>query len=179
MTKTNERAISKNMESTSTKRAKSGKVKSLKSDGPSVKTRNGSALSATAKDALSPSSTPNEAKGSGSSPRGPRTEPKERIVTKLLGEDSGLDRTDWARIRAMTDEEIERNAMDDPDNPLITDCDFENAVIIRPPRKESIHLRVDADVLAWFRANGPGHLTYMNSVLRKWYETKSRQQRTA
>lgn len=86
----------------------------------------------------------------------------------------GRSKTDWARLDAMTEEEIERNAMNDPDNPLI--ADFSTAVIVRPPKKESIHLRVDADVLAWFRASGPGHLTYMNSVLRKWYETKSRQQ---
>ncbi len=38
------------------------------------------------------------------------------------------------------------------------------------PAKASIHLRVDADVLAWFRAKGKGHLTRMNAVLRAYYE---------
>lgn len=74
----------------------------------------------------------------------------------------------------MTEEEIERNARNDPDNPPIDDIDWSKVVIHRPPKKESIHLRVDGDVLAWFRSNGPGYLTYMNSVLRAWYELKRR-----
>jgi uncharacterized protein (DUF4415 family) len=73
----------------------------------------------------------------------------------------------------MTEEEIEQNALDDPDNPPITD--FSRAVILPRPKKESIHLRVDADVLDWFRANGHGYQTYINSVLRVWYELKSKQ----
>ncbi len=38
------------------------------------------------------------------------------------------------------------------------------------PAKASIHLRVDADVLDWFRSEGKGHLTRMNAVLRAYYE---------
>lgn len=93
-------------------------------------------------------------------------------MTSLLGESTGPDRTDWARVDAMTDEEIERNAANDPDNPIITD--FSKAVIVPRPRKESIHLRVDADVLDWFRSNGSGYQAYMNSVLRVWYELKTK-----
>ena len=98
-------------------------------------------------------------------------------MTSLLGERTGIDRTDWERVKAMTEEEIERNAASDPDNPIITD--FSKAVIVQRPKKESIHLRVDADVLDWFRSNGPGYLTYMNSVLRVWYELKSKQKKRA
>ncbi len=36
--------------------------------------------------------------------------------------------------------------------------------------KASVHLRVDPDVLAWFKAQGRGHLTRMNAVLRAYYE---------
>ena len=98
-------------------------------------------------------------------------------MTSLLGERTGIDRTDWERVKAMTEEEIESNAASDPDNPIITD--FSKAVIVQRPKKESIHLRVDADVLDWFRSNGPGYLTYMNSVLRVWYELKSKQKKRA
>lgn len=94
-------------------------------------------------------------------------------MTSLLGEKTGPSRTDWERVKAMTEEEIERNAASDPDNPIITD--FSKAVIQQRPKKESIHLRVDADVLDWFRSNGPGYLTYMNSVLRVWCELKQKQ----
>ena len=38
------------------------------------------------------------------------------------------------------------------------------------PGKKSVHLRVDADVLAWFKAQGRGYLTRMNAVLRSYME---------
>ena len=44
------------------------------------------------------------------------------------------------------------------------------AEIVVPPGKVSVHLRVDADVLAWFKAQGRGHLTRMNAVLRAYME---------
>ena len=34
------------------------------------------------------------------------------------------------------------------------------------PPKESISLRIDPDVLAWFKAQGPGYQTRINAVLR-------------
>ncbi len=43
--------------------------------------------------------------------------------------------------------------------------------------KSSIHLRLDADVLDWFRAQGKGHLTRMNAVLRAYYEANRRKAR--
>ncbi len=45
------------------------------------------------------------------------------------------------------------------------------AVVVHPrDRKASIHLRIDPDVLDWFRAQGAGHLTRINAVLRAYYE---------
>ena len=42
---------------------------------------------------------------------------------------------------------------------------------VRPPRaKASIHLRVDADILEFFKQQGPGHLTRMNAVLRAYVD---------
>jgi uncharacterized protein (DUF4415 family) len=38
------------------------------------------------------------------------------------------------------------------------------------PAKKPVNLRVDEDVLDWFRAQGKGHLTRMNAVLRSYYE---------
>lgn len=38
------------------------------------------------------------------------------------------------------------------------------------PAKSSISLRVDADVLAWFKAQGPGYQTRINAVLRAFKE---------
>jgi uncharacterized protein (DUF4415 family) len=43
-------------------------------------------------------------------------------------------------------------------------------VAMPPPGKASVHLRLDSDVLAWFRAQGRGHLTRMNAVLRSYMD---------
>lgn len=42
------------------------------------------------------------------------------------------------------------------------------------PVKEQISLRVDADVLAWFRSRGGKYQTYMNQVLRREMRSRAR-----
>lgn len=53
------------------------------------------------------------------------------ITRKSLGETSG-DRTDWERIKRLTDEEVHQAALADPDAPPTTEGDWEDAVVIRP-----------------------------------------------
>ena len=52
---------------------------------------------------------------------------------------------------------------------------WKNAVLVGPDRKASVQLRVDAEVLHWFKAQGKGHLTRMNAVLRAYYEAQKAQ----
>jgi uncharacterized protein (DUF4415 family) len=61
-----------------------------------------------------------------------------------------------------------------PDAPTYDlDTDFwENAQVVMPPGKSSIHLRVDTDVLQWFKKQGRGHLSRMNAVLRSFMEAQ-------
>ncbi|HEX3938131.1 MAG TPA: BrnA antitoxin family protein [Xanthobacteraceae bacterium] len=51
---------------------------------------------------------------------------------------------------------------------------WDHARMIPPlaPNKSSVHLRIDSDVLDWFRCQGRGHLTRMNAVLRAYFEAK-------
>jgi uncharacterized protein (DUF4415 family) len=42
------------------------------------------------------------------------------------------------------------------------------------PLKQLVSLRVDADVLAWFRGQGKKYQTYMNQVLRREMQTNER-----
>ena len=93
---------------------------------------------------------------------------REKIARRKLGEIRG-DLTDWARVDAMTEEELERNIAADPDSDL-PGVDWTKARLVLPQRKQSVHLRVDPDVLAWFRRQGRGYLTRMNAVLRAYYE---------
>ena len=90
---------------------------------------------------------------------------KKKITTMKLGEGLGEDRTDWERLRAMTDEEI-----DCSDIPAVPDGFFKDAKVVLPPGKEQITLRVDSDVLHWMKEQGKGYQTKMNAVLRAYYE---------
>lgn len=78
-------------------------------------------------------------------------------------------RTDWAKLRAMPEAEIERIADADEENPP-TD-DWANAVIGIPPRKTPVNALFDADMVAWFKSQGRGYQTRMNAVLRHYWET--------
>ena len=53
-----------------------------------------------------------------------------------------------------------------------TDNFWTDRSITMPGGKSSIHLRLDSDVLLWFKAQGKGHLTRMNAVLRAYMEAK-------
>jgi uncharacterized protein (DUF4415 family) len=55
------------------------------------------------------------------------------------------------------------------------DGDFwKSARVVMPPGKTSVHLRLDRDVVAWFKARGRGHLTRMNAVLRAYVDAQRR-----
>ncbi len=77
-------------------------------------------------------------------------------------------KTDWKRLDAMTEEEI--MATSPPELADLPDDFWDDAVLVIPPPKEAISLRVDHDVLAWFRAQGSGYQTRMNAVLRSYME---------
>ncbi len=75
-------------------------------------------------------------------------------------------RTDWKRIDAMRDEEI-----DFSDIPKLGPDFFKNAILWPGPKRQ-ITLRVDPDVLTFFRKHGRGYQTTMNAVLRKYMEAR-------
>jgi uncharacterized protein (DUF4415 family) len=82
-----------------------------------------------------------------------------------------IDETDDERLDAMTDRDIAKAVADDPDAPPL-DLDWTQARLVLPPGKDIITLRLDRDVLNWFRAQGKGYQTRINQVLRHWYETE-------
>ena len=79
---------------------------------------------------------------------------------------SKASKTDWARVRAMMDKDI-LVTTEHPESQL---RHIMRGVVRRGLRpvspKASVSLRVDADVLSWFKAQGPGYQTRMNAVLR-------------
>ena len=77
--------------------------------------------------------------------------------------------TDWKRLHAMKDEDIDLS-----DIPAITPEMFARAVVrrnLKPvARKEQLTLRVDSDVVKWYRRQGRGYQTRINSLLRAYME---------
>ncbi len=80
------------------------------------------------------------------------------------------DRTDWVRLRSMTEEEIEANARADPEWQGLLDIDWSDAELVMPRRKEAISIRLDEDVLTFFKRLGSGYQTRINAVLRHFME---------
>lgn len=71
----------------------------------------------------------------------------------------------------MTDKEIEEAVRNDPDAvPL--DVDWSQAVLVIPPKKKAISIRVDEDVLDYFKKEGAGYQRRMNAVLRSYMQQK-------
>ncbi len=84
--------------------------------------------------------------------------------------------TDWARIDAMTDNDIDLSDLHE-----VTPEMFARGVIrhnLKPvSRKELLTLRVDQDVLAWFKAQGRGYQTRINELLRAYMEANQQHRR--
>lgn len=81
-------------------------------------------------------------------------------------------RTDWAALRAMTEDEIERIADEDEDNPATDESYWDKAVVRVLSGKTEIHATFDQDVVEFFKRDGPGYSTRMNAVLRTYMETQ-------
>src|SRR5882757_5672075 len=93
---------------------------------------------------------------------------EKNIVTVSEG-DTRRGRTNWARLEALTDEDIERAIAEDPDSAPPLDADwFSKAELVIPAAKVATSIRVDGDVMAWFRTQGRGWQTRMNAVLRAY-----------
>lgn len=77
--------------------------------------------------------------------------------------------TDWDRVDKLRDEDI-----DFSDTPEVTPEMFAKAVLrkgLKPvTRKTQVTLRIDDEVLTWFRKQGRGYQTRINSLLKAYKE---------
>ena len=61
----------------------------------------------------------------------------------------------------------------DPDDAM-EEIDWLTTELPTPQRKGHMTLRIDSDVLAWFRAQGKGYQSRINAILRKYFEQHTR-----
>ena len=94
---------------------------------------------------------------------------RERQLVVKINTTKRRSRTDWKRVDALRDEDIDFSEMPE------LGPDFFARAILWPGPKKQITLRLDPDVLAFFRKSGKGYQTTINAILRKYVEVvKSR-----
>jgi uncharacterized protein (DUF4415 family) len=77
-------------------------------------------------------------------------------------------KTDWARVDAMTDDEI-----DTSDSPELTEQFFARAKRWSPPQgKSQVSVAVDAETLAWFEGQGTAAAQHLSAALRIYAEAQ-------
>jgi uncharacterized protein (DUF4415 family) len=79
-----------------------------------------------------------------------------------------------AALAARTEEQFLAGIAADPDAYLSTKEDLDAAVLVLPERKLPISLRVEPDVLAFYKSGGPGYQRRMNKALRAVMESELR-----
>ncbi|MEI7468128.1 MAG: BrnA antitoxin family protein [Chloroflexota bacterium] len=92
---------------------------------------------------------------------------KQGNLSQILG-------SDLARLDAMTDEDIDLS-----DSPEVTPEMFAKAIVrrgLKPVvKKKQITLRIDDDVIIWFKSQGEGYQTHINQLLREYVKVQKAQ----
>jgi uncharacterized protein (DUF4415 family) len=103
---------------------------------------------------------------------------RERIVRATAEEINAMRhlgevRSDWAAAEALTAAEIERAA--DEDGGSLPE-DWQAGVELGVPEAATpVHIRLDTSVVRWFKAQGRGYQTRINTVLRAYVRAQQRQ----
>jgi uncharacterized protein (DUF4415 family) len=85
----------------------------------------------------------------------------------------GEDKSDWQTLDAITEAEIDHNAVDDVPENGFPDPEGRFWTGLPAPLgtgKKLMSVRIDNDVVDWFKSQGKGYQTRMNSVLRHYME---------
>jgi uncharacterized protein (DUF4415 family) len=76
-------------------------------------------------------------------------------------------KTDWKRLATQKD-----HAINTSDIPPLDDAFF-NQATLHLPAKQPVTLRLDADVLQWFKSQGQGYQTRINQLLRRYMDAQN------
>jgi uncharacterized protein (DUF4415 family) len=118
------------------------------------------------------------ARSAGSSRHDARGATKDENITIVSRDSPRKGKTDWARVDKLTDEDIAKAVANDPDAAPI-DIDWSDAVLVIPAKKKAISIRVDEDVLDYFKSQGEGYQRRINAVLRSYMQQKAKPKKRA
>ena len=80
-------------------------------------------------------------------------------------------KTNWPRVDALKDRDIAKAVKTDPDAaPILNKKWFKQAIVMMPERKVPISLRMDREVVEWFKARGKRYQSRMNAVLKAYVQ---------
>ncbi len=77
-------------------------------------------------------------------------------------------KTNWNKVKVQSDSDIDTSEI-----PALDPDFFKSAILRMPSKKASITVRLDTDVLEWFRNQGKGYQTRINAILRTYMEGHS------
>lgn len=89
-----------------------------------------------------------------------------------MKEKSTIVRHSLSRIKAMRKRGEDKTSPDAPEAESLGADFWSSARVVIPTGKTSVHLRLDTDVVEWFKSHGKGHLTRMNAVLKAYVEAQ-------
>jgi len=75
-------------------------------------------------------------------------------------------------VRDLREQGKDKTSPDAPEAESLGAEFWSTARVVMPSGKTSVHLRLDSDVVEWFKAKGKGHLTRMNAVLKAYVEAQ-------
>jgi len=81
-------------------------------------------------------------------------------------------RTNWKRLHSLTDKQIRVGLRSDPEARATDEAFWAKAKLVMPRPKKTVTMRLDADLLDWFRSN-PGYQTRINAVLRAYMNAQA------
>ena len=87
-----------------------------------------------------------------------------------MNEKSTIVRHSLSEVNTLRKRGEDKTSADAPEAESLGAKFWRKARVVVPEGKTSVHLRLDSDVVKWFKADGKGHLTRMNAVLRAYVE---------
>jgi uncharacterized protein (DUF4415 family) len=84
--------------------------------------------------------------------------------------------TDWARLDARSEEEVERLTAEDMAELDIAPDWMEHTRVIFPRHKERVMVRLDHDIVDWLKAQGRDYQSRLNAILRAYVEAQKARQ---
>jgi len=77
--------------------------------------------------------------------------------------------TDWSKVDA-----VEDTAIDYSEIPKLDEHFWKNAKMVFPENKVKVTMRLDPDVLRWFKKQGKGYQTKINAVLKSYIQANEK-----